>query len=57
MSVRDLEKDIEDLAERLASPFVIILDKLNEAIDHVNFQKEKIRRLEKRVAELGQNRE
>lgn len=52
MSARDLERDIEDLAERLASPFVVILDKLNEAIDHINYQKEKVRRLEERVTEL-----
>lgn len=48
---RNLEEDISELAERLASPFTVILDKLNETIDHVNYLNEKIKRLEKRIAD------
>lgn len=48
---RNLEEEITELAERLASPFTAILDKLNETIDHLNYLKEKVKRLEKRAAD------
>jgi hypothetical protein len=46
MAERRLEDDVTELADRLAAPYILLFDKVNEIVDHMNYLKEKVRRLE-----------